>query len=117
MEGEDYEDAVQRAAQNKASATYRIAQEAKKSLVKSRSMIHGEEKLSQLTPYILQIAIGIHAVNNYFVSFELNYQTFEGMAIGIEQEISSCIGIALAVVCHKWAEGLTLVKYYPEFNT
>jgi len=48
-----------------------------------------------LTPYILQLAIGIHA-------------TFEGMAIGIQKDPAECAGIGAAVVCHKWAEGLTL---------
>ena len=55
------------------------------------------KKPNVLTPYLLQIAIGIHAV-------------FEGLAIGIESSISNCLGLAIAVVCHKWAEGLTLVK-------
>lgn len=54
-----------------------------------------EKKARNLAPYILQIAIGIHA-------------TFEGMSIGLEQDVASCLGIALAVICHKWAEGLTL---------
>ncbi len=49
-----------------------------------------------MTPYLLQIAIGIHAV-------------FEGLAIGIEKETTVVLGIALAVCFHKWAEGLTLV--------
>lgn len=57
-------------------------------------MISKEGK-SNLAPYILQVAIGIHAV-------------FEGLAIGIEQEPVKVLSIALAVVCHKWAEGLTL---------
>lgn len=48
-----------------------------------------------MAPYILQLAIGIHAV-------------FEGLAIGIENKVPDCIGIATAVICHKWAEGLTL---------
>ncbi|CAD8074773.1 unnamed protein product [Paramecium primaurelia] len=52
-------------------------------------------KSSNLTPYLLQLAVGIHAI-------------FEGLAIGIESNLSRCIGIALAVFCHKWAEGLTL---------
>lgn len=50
-----------------------------------------------MTPYILQLAIGVHAV-------------FEGIAIGIEGDFSDCFGIgtiwitllAAAVVCHKW---------------
>jgi len=31
------------------------------------------------------------------------------MAIGIENTTASCLGVALAVLGHKWAEGLTLV--------
>lgn len=30
------------------------------------------------------------------------------MAIGIETKVPDCLGIAIAVICHKWAEGLTL---------
>jgi zinc transporter 1/2/3 len=48
-----------------------------------------DKQMNTLAPYILQIAIGIHAV-------------FEGLAIGIENEVSTCIGISAAVVCHKW---------------
>jgi zinc transporter 1/2/3 len=33
---------------------------------------------------------------------------FEGLAIGIQKDVSLCLGITFAVVCHKWAEGLTL---------
>lgn len=33
---------------------------------------------------------------------------FEGLAIGIETEPIKVLSIALAVCCHKWAEGLTL---------
>ncbi len=39
----------------------------------------------------------------------LSPEIFEGMAIGIENTTTSCLGVALAVVGHKWAEGLTLV--------
>lgn len=44
---------------------------------------------------MLQIAIGIHAI-------------FEGLAIGLETEAIKVISISLAIICHKWAEGLTL---------
>ena len=37
---------------------------------------------------------GIHAV-------------FEGLAIGIEKDVSTCLGIAIAVVCHKWVIHIT----------
>ena len=50
-------------------------------------------------PYILQVAIGIHAV-------------FEGMAIGIEKNAGEVLGITAAVIFHKWAEGLTLVNLF-----
>ena len=39
-------------------------------------------------------------------------KVFEGLAIGIETDKSLVAGIALAVACHKWAEGLTLVQIY-----
>lgn len=55
------------------------------------------KQVNTWAPFILQIAIGIHAV-------------FEGLAIGIEKDPSLIVGITIAVVCHKWAEGLTLVN-------
>ncbi|CAD8176410.1 unnamed protein product [Paramecium pentaurelia] len=63
-----------------------------------------EITINSLTPYILQFAIGIHAF-------------FEGLAIGIEQQVPQCLGISLAVVCHKWAEGLTLGLSFKKANT
>ncbi|KAM3128226.1 hypothetical protein pb186bvf_019645 [Paramecium bursaria] len=54
-----------------------------------------KEKQINLAPYLLQIAVGIHAI-------------FEGIAIGIETNLSKFGGIFLSVLCHKWAEGLTL---------
>lgn len=59
---------------------------------------------SPWTPYILQIAIGIHAV-------------FEGLAIGLETESVKALSIAAAVVCHKWAEGLTLGLAFKKADT
>ncbi|CAD8111030.1 unnamed protein product [Paramecium primaurelia] len=64
-----------------------IAQDPKNSIV--------YQDVNTWAPYILQIAVGIHAV-------------FEGLSIGIQEEVSLCIGIALVVCCHKWAEGMTL---------
>jgi len=87
---DDPDDAEQKRAQRKSSLVHQMAKEAKRS-----TLIENEPKLNKLTPYILQIAIGIHA-------------TFEGLAIGIASNYAGCLGIALAVVCHKWAEGLTL---------
>jgi len=88
---DDCEDVAQEKAQKRSSVAYRLAQKTRRSSILAPT----EPKISKLTPYILQVAIGIHA-------------TFEGMAIGIETERTACLGIALAVICHKWAEGLTL---------
>ncbi|EAR98824.1 metal cation transporter, ZIP family protein (macronuclear) [Tetrahymena thermophila SB210] len=54
-----------------------------------------DNKANIITPIILQIALGIHA-------------SLEGLAIGVEQDFSKCLTIALAVLVHKWAEGLVL---------
>ncbi|KAL4505219.1 hypothetical protein ABPG72_016286 [Tetrahymena utriculariae] len=54
-----------------------------------------DNKMNIFTPIILQIALGIHG-------------TLEGLAIGVEQDFSKCLTIALAVLVHKWAEGLIL---------
>jgi len=90
---DDADDIDQKKAQRKSSVIHQVAKEAKRSSI--GSFHEKEPKLSKFTPYILQIAIGIHA-------------TFEGLAIGIAPDYAGCLGIALAVVCHKWAEGLTL---------
>jgi zinc transporter 1/2/3 len=39
-------------------------------------------KTNSITPYILQVAIGLHAI-------------FEGLAIGIEEHRSDCLGICM----------------------
>ncbi|EAR98829.1 metal cation transporter, ZIP family protein (macronuclear) [Tetrahymena thermophila SB210] len=52
-------------------------------------------KSNIITPFVLQIALGIHA-------------TLEGLAIGVEQDFSKCLTITLAILVHKWAEGLVL---------
>ncbi|EAR98823.1 metal cation transporter, ZIP family protein (macronuclear) [Tetrahymena thermophila SB210] len=54
-----------------------------------------DSKMNIITPFVLQIALGIHA-------------TLEGLSIGVEQDFSQCITISLAVLVHKWAEGLVL---------
>ena len=56
------------------------------------SLIGQYKHINTWAPYILQIAIGIHAV-------------FEGLAIGITKKEWECIALTLAIVCHKWAEG------------
>ncbi|KAL4505222.1 hypothetical protein ABPG72_016289 [Tetrahymena utriculariae] len=54
-----------------------------------------DNKMNILTPFVLQIALGIHA-------------TLERLNIGVEQDFSKCLTIALAVLVHKLAEGLVL---------
>jgi zinc transporter 1/2/3 len=51
----------------------------------------------------LQIAFGIHA-------------TLEGLAIGIEKTWVKCLIISAAVLCHKWAEGITLGLSFKKSN-
>ncbi|CAD8161037.1 unnamed protein product [Paramecium octaurelia] len=80
---------------NAISSQVKMAQRVGFNEIKNKTKIKKANKSSNITPYLLQLAVGIHAI-------------FEGLAIGIESNLSRCIGIALAVFCHKWAEGLTL---------
>ena len=63
----------------------------------------GKEANSDIGPYLLQVAVGIHAV-------------FEGLSIGLATEVSEVLALSLAVTCHKWAEGLTLGLAFAESN-
>jgi len=63
----------------------------------------GKTEKPDIGPYLLQIAVGIHAV-------------FEGLSIGLASEISDVIALSLAVTCHKWAEGLTLGLAFADSN-
>ncbi|KAL4501596.1 hypothetical protein ABPG72_018647 [Tetrahymena utriculariae] len=53
------------------------------------------QNLKYFAPFVLQLTLGIHA-------------SLEGLALGVEQNFSRCLTIALAVIVHKWAEGLVL---------
>ena len=48
-----------------------------------------------LTPYILLFALGFHGL-------------FEGIALGVQSEISGTISLLIAIAAHKWAASLTL---------
>ena len=50
---------------------------------------------SSLTPYILLLALGFHGL-------------FEGMALGIVDNVQSTLTLCLAIAAHKWAASLTL---------
>jgi len=67
------------------------------------SEIGGASNFTDLTPYILQLAIGAHAV-------------FEGMALGVETHKKNLIGIAAVILSHKWAEGFTLGLAFSRAN-
>ncbi|KAL4505216.1 hypothetical protein ABPG72_016283 [Tetrahymena utriculariae] len=54
-----------------------------------------ENKMNIIAPFVLQTALNIH-------------ETLEGLSIGVEQDFSQCITISLAILVHKWAEGLVL---------
>ena len=54
-----------------------------------------EHKPSGITPYILLLALGFHGF-------------FEGMALGIQSEVSNTLSLFFAIAAHKWAASLTL---------
>lgn len=81
--------------QDKIAQKLSMAKNIKKSIHIDPSLAHLQQYVNPWTPYILQLAIGIHAI-------------CEGLAIGIESEVSKCLAIFLVVICHKWAEGITL---------
>ncbi|CAD8094457.1 unnamed protein product [Paramecium sonneborni] len=52
--------------------------------------------------------LGINSLTSYILQFAQEFMHFEGLAIGIESQVPQCLGISLAIICHKWAEGLIL---------
>jgi len=48
-----------------------------------------------LTPYLLLLALTIHAV-------------FNGFAIGLQTDYKGVLNLLVATLCHKWAASLTL---------
>ena len=50
---------------------------------------------SSSTVYVILVALSVHAV-------------FEGIALGIQNDIRSVISLAVGILAHKWAESLTL---------
>lgn len=52
-------------------------------------------KRCNLGPYILALAMGIHAA-------------FAGLALGLSKDMKGFIGLLIAVLAHKWAEALTV---------
>ena len=59
---------------------------------------HDEEKYEKklvLAPYILAVAMGIHAM-------------FAGLSLGIVTDFGGFLGMLLAILTHKWAESMTI---------
>lgn len=58
-----------------------------------------------MTPFILMIALSVHSV-------------FEGLALGLQTDISSVLNIVIAICIHKGAAasslGISLVKTFPD---
>ncbi|KAM3138293.1 hypothetical protein pb186bvf_009569 [Paramecium bursaria] len=97
QQDEDPEQQFRESVNTKVAVAKKISfvQMVKKSMVEDPSSSIIFQEVNTWAPYILQIAVGIHAV-------------FEGLSIGIQQNTSLCVGVAVAVACHKWAEGFTL---------
>jgi len=73
-------------------------------LEESVGNLKSNKQCCNFTPYILMIALSTHA-------------TFEGIALGLQTEWSSCLAIVIAIGVHKGAEGtclgVALVKQFP----
>ena len=52
---------------------------------------------SSLTPYLLLVALSLHGF-------------FEGIALGIQEEVNSTLFLSFTIIAHKWAEAITLVS-------
>jgi len=59
---------------------------------------------SNITPYILLIALSIHGL-------------FEGTALGVQKNLNETIFLGIAIISHKWAESLTLGMSFTKSNT
>ncbi|EGR31297.1 zip zinc transporter family protein, putative [Ichthyophthirius multifiliis] len=75
----------------------------KKQVEKIHQEIKKQDSQKNLKPYILQVAFGIHA-------------TLEGLAIGLENNWIKCLILVAAVLCHKWAEGITIGLSFKKAN-
>jgi zinc transporter ZupT len=59
---------------------------------------------SNITPYILLIALSIHGL-------------FEGTALGVQKHLNDTVFLGIAIISHKWAESLTLGMSFTKSNT
>lgn len=63
-----------------------------------------EEQKFQFTPYLLVMAMGIHA-------------TFAGLALGLQPDMPEFLGFLFAILAHKWAEAMTIGISFAKANT
>jgi zinc transporter ZupT len=59
---------------------------------------------SNVTPYILLIALSIHGL-------------FEGTALGVQKDLKDAVFLGVAILAHKWAESFTLGISFFKSNT
>ncbi len=59
---------------------------------------------SNITPYILLVALSIHGL-------------FEGTALGVQKHLKDAIFLGVAILAHKWAESFTLGISFFKSNT
>ncbi len=59
---------------------------------------------SNITPYILLVALSIHGL-------------FEGIALGVQKHLKDAIFLGVAILAHKWAESFTLGISFFKSNT
>ena len=59
---------------------------------------------SNMTPYILLIALSVHGL-------------FEGTALGVQKDLKDTIFLSVAILAHKWAESFTLGISFFKSNT
>jgi zinc transporter 1/2/3 len=71
---------------------------------KSTFVQHHFNPKSNMTPYILLVALSIHGL-------------FEGTALGVQQNFNEAVFLAIAIVAHKWAESFTLGISFSKSNT
>ena len=71
---------------------------------KSSFIKHHFNPKSNITPYILLVALSIHGL-------------FEGTALGVQKNLNDTVFLGLAIVLHKWAESLTLGMSFTKSNT
>ena len=67
---------------------------------KHRRHSHIFNPTSSITPYILLIALSLHGI-------------FEGIALGVINNLKECSFLFLAIILHKWAESFALgISFY-----